>query len=145
MTVPTNADLIALGQAVRHLRQERHLTIEALASRSSMHPTYLSSIERGLRNPTLVKLVGLAGPWTSHWRSLPTRRGHRRDSPSGCARSGPRWGCYEAASLVVSSWLIEPAAVIDVDELRSGRACPADLRARCLRQPAATVRAHTTS
>lgn len=60
-TVPTNADLIALGQAVRHLRQERRLTIEALAFRSGMHPTYLSSIERGLRNPTLVKLSGLAG------------------------------------------------------------------------------------
>jgi transcriptional regulator with XRE-family HTH domain len=54
---PTNA---ALGRAIRRLRRERHLTIEALALSARMHPTYLSGIERGERNPTWVKLCALA-------------------------------------------------------------------------------------
>jgi len=49
-----------LGQAVRRLRRARHLTIEALAFEADMHPTYLSGIERGIRNPTWEKLCGLA-------------------------------------------------------------------------------------
>ena len=36
------------------------MTIEALAFAAPMHPTYLSEIERGLGNPTLEKLSGLA-------------------------------------------------------------------------------------
>lgn len=56
--VPTNAEL---GRAIRRLRRARRLTIEDLAHASDMHPTYLSGIERGLRNPTWSKLAGLAG------------------------------------------------------------------------------------
>jgi transcriptional regulator with XRE-family HTH domain len=55
--VPTNADL---GRAVRRLRRERRLTIEALAFASEMHPTYLSEIERGVRNPSWEKVASLA-------------------------------------------------------------------------------------
>jgi transcriptional regulator with XRE-family HTH domain len=54
---PTNADL---GAAVRRLRHERRQTIEALAFEADMHPTYLSGIERGVRNPTWEKITGLA-------------------------------------------------------------------------------------
>jgi transcriptional regulator with XRE-family HTH domain len=54
---PTNADL---GAAIRRLRHERRQTIEALAFEADMHPTYLSGIERGVRNPTWDKLCGLA-------------------------------------------------------------------------------------
>lgn len=49
-----------LGCAVRRLRHARRLTIEALAFKADMHPTYLSGIERGRRNPTWAKLCGLA-------------------------------------------------------------------------------------
>ncbi|HWY17998.1 MAG TPA: helix-turn-helix transcriptional regulator [Solirubrobacteraceae bacterium] len=56
--MPSNADL---GQAVRRLRWDRDLTIEALAFAAEMHPTYLSGIERGLRNPTWAKITSLAG------------------------------------------------------------------------------------
>jgi transcriptional regulator with XRE-family HTH domain len=49
-----------LGQAIRRLRQAHHVTIEDLAAAAGMHPTYLSSIERGHRNPTWSKLCGLA-------------------------------------------------------------------------------------
>lgn len=49
-----------LGQAVRRLRQAHRLTIEDLAAAAGMHATYLSGIERGIRNPTWSKVCGLA-------------------------------------------------------------------------------------
>jgi len=36
------------------------MTIEGLAHAADMHPTYLSGIERGVRNPTWSKLTDLA-------------------------------------------------------------------------------------
>jgi transcriptional regulator with XRE-family HTH domain len=54
---PTNA---ALGRATRRLRKHRKLTFETLALDADMHPTYMSGIERGVRNPTWSKLCGLA-------------------------------------------------------------------------------------
>jgi transcriptional regulator with XRE-family HTH domain len=54
---PTNVDL---GVAIRLLRRARGLTIEDLAFAADVHPTYLSGIERGVRNPTWDKLVALA-------------------------------------------------------------------------------------
>lgn len=50
----------ALGRAVRELRQDRGLSIEALAGAADMHPTYLSGIERGHYNPSWDKLGALA-------------------------------------------------------------------------------------
>lgn len=55
---PTNGDL---GRAIRALRRARRLTIEELAFAADIHPTYLSGIERGKRNPTWEKLCFLAG------------------------------------------------------------------------------------
>jgi len=54
---PANVDL---GVAIRLLRRARRLTIEDLAFAAKMHPTYLSGIERGRRNPTWDKLTALA-------------------------------------------------------------------------------------
>jgi transcriptional regulator with XRE-family HTH domain len=56
-SAPTNPEL---GRAIRRLRRARNLTIEGLAHASDMHPTYLSGIERGRRNPTWSKLTSLA-------------------------------------------------------------------------------------
>jgi transcriptional regulator with XRE-family HTH domain len=53
---PTPADL---GRAIRRLRRARELTIEALAHTADLHPTYLSGIERGVRNPTWIKICNL--------------------------------------------------------------------------------------
>jgi transcriptional regulator with XRE-family HTH domain len=55
--MPSNADL---GRAIRRLRREQRLTINDLAHRADVHPTYLSGIERGLRNPTWSKLIAVA-------------------------------------------------------------------------------------
>lgn len=49
-----------LGAAIRAMRLARHQSIETLAGVALMHPTYLSAIERGLRNPTWEKLSDLA-------------------------------------------------------------------------------------
>jgi transcriptional regulator with XRE-family HTH domain len=51
-----------LGNAIRRLRreQEPQVSIQALALDAGMHPTYLSGIERGVRNPTWAKLNSVA-------------------------------------------------------------------------------------
>jgi transcriptional regulator with XRE-family HTH domain len=54
---PSNADL---GRAIRRLRRRARLTIDDLAHEARMHPTYLSGIERGIRNPTFEKLIGIS-------------------------------------------------------------------------------------
>jgi transcriptional regulator with XRE-family HTH domain len=57
-TPPTAEDL---ARAVRRLRIERRLTIDQLAQKAKMHPTYLSRIERGVNNPTWIKIGAIAG------------------------------------------------------------------------------------
>jgi transcriptional regulator with XRE-family HTH domain len=49
-----------LGKRIRSIRQRKEWTLEMLAERAGMHVTYLSSIERGHRNPTLNVLASLA-------------------------------------------------------------------------------------
>lgn len=50
----------ALGRAVRHLRQEADLSQEELGYRCDLDRTYVSGIERGVRNPTLDVIWRLA-------------------------------------------------------------------------------------
>jgi transcriptional regulator with XRE-family HTH domain len=57
---PSAPSNVNLGHGVRRLRLARRLSIEALAGAAQMHPTYLSAIERGHRNPTWTKLCHLA-------------------------------------------------------------------------------------
>lgn len=51
---------VLFGDAVRRRREERALTQEALADLAGIHRTYLSDIERGSRNPSLVNITRLA-------------------------------------------------------------------------------------
>jgi transcriptional regulator with XRE-family HTH domain len=50
----------AFGQRVRILRRQRGYSQEGLAERAELHFTYVSSVERGERNISLVNIVRLA-------------------------------------------------------------------------------------
>ncbi len=49
-----------IGARIKSLRQVRGLTQERVAERTGLSVNYLSRIERGLENPTLDTLLGLA-------------------------------------------------------------------------------------
>lgn len=59
-SVCVRVDPDELGRVLRRLRRARDLSIEDLALRADLHPTYVSSIERGERNPSCGKLSDLA-------------------------------------------------------------------------------------
>ena len=52
--------LAALGHSVRQRREDRALTQEKLAEKAGLDPTYISGIERGLRNPGIKNVAKLA-------------------------------------------------------------------------------------
>jgi transcriptional regulator with XRE-family HTH domain len=52
--------LAALGRNVRKRRESKELTQEKLAEKSGLDPTYISDIERGLRNPGIKNVARLA-------------------------------------------------------------------------------------
>ena len=49
-----------VGLNLQELRRSRSLTQEELADRAEVHQTYLSGVERGRRNPSLLVLERLA-------------------------------------------------------------------------------------
>lgn len=51
-----------VGQNLKRYREEAGLSQEALALECDLHRTYVSGVERGVRNPTVVVLEKLAGP-----------------------------------------------------------------------------------
>lgn len=55
---------IAFGQALKKVRNSKNLTQEDFSTVSSR--TYLSSLERGLKSPTLDKINQLAGTLKVH-------------------------------------------------------------------------------
>lgn len=52
--------LAKLGLNVRKRREAREITQETLAERAGLDPTYISGIERGLRNPGIKNVAKLA-------------------------------------------------------------------------------------
>lgn len=48
------------GKKVREIRLEKKLSQGKLAKILGVHPTYISGIERGLRNPSLITLEKIA-------------------------------------------------------------------------------------
>lgn len=55
-----------VGNNLRRLRRAAGLTQEELAHRASIDRTYLSDIERGIRNPTILMLLDLATVLQTH-------------------------------------------------------------------------------
>lgn len=56
----SNGVLRTLGLNVRQCREAKELTQEKLAERAGLDPTYISGIERGLRNPGIKNVAKLA-------------------------------------------------------------------------------------
>lgn len=49
-----------VGRNVRKVRQQRHMTQEALAFAAELDLTYIGGIERGKRNPSLLVMARIA-------------------------------------------------------------------------------------
>ena len=58
--VPADDFLVALGSAVRRAREARGLSQEALGFEAELDRTYVSGVERGVRNPTMRTMRRLA-------------------------------------------------------------------------------------
>ena len=52
--------LLALGQVVKQRRTALGISQEELGLRANLDRTYISGIERGVRNPSITALVSLA-------------------------------------------------------------------------------------
>jgi transcriptional regulator with XRE-family HTH domain len=52
--------LTRFGARVRELRLERELSQEAFAAACQLDRTYISGIERGVRNPSLINIARIA-------------------------------------------------------------------------------------
>lgn len=55
-----NTLLVAFGLALRQARTAKGISQEELADLAGLHRTYIGSVERGERNPTLVSLYRIA-------------------------------------------------------------------------------------
>jgi transcriptional regulator with XRE-family HTH domain len=51
---------IRFGRAIRRIREEQGITQEEAAEQCSLHRTYYSGIERGVRNVSLVNIERIA-------------------------------------------------------------------------------------
>ncbi len=49
-----------VGANVRNFREKADFSQEELADRSGLHRTYISGVERGVRNPTVLVLAKIA-------------------------------------------------------------------------------------
>ena len=55
-----NRTLRSLGLRVRHLREASDFSQESLGEKAQLDQTYISGIERGVRNPSVIVLARLA-------------------------------------------------------------------------------------
>ena len=75
--------LVALGRNVRRQRDAKTFTQEKLAEKYGLDPTYISDIERGLRNPGIKNVAKLA--------NSPALRSKRAFSPLNPQNWRPTW------------------------------------------------------
>ena len=58
--IDTNPFLTAFGIHLRSIRKKAGLSQEDVADRAGIHVTYLSGVERGVRNPSIINVRRLA-------------------------------------------------------------------------------------
>lgn len=66
---------VRIGMNVQKARQEKALSQEELAHLADMHQTYLSGVERGKRNPSILVLSRIATALDLDLEDLVKRRG----------------------------------------------------------------------
>ncbi|MCJ2110507.1 helix-turn-helix transcriptional regulator [Methylobacterium sp. E-025] len=66
-----------VGLNVQRIRRSRGLSQEELAARASVHQTYLSGVESGKRNPTILILDRIANALAVDLTELVGRATHR--------------------------------------------------------------------
>lgn len=60
-SVKSNRSILKkFGIKIKELRKQKKLSQEQLASKANLHWTYISGIERGLRNTSLLNILKLA-------------------------------------------------------------------------------------
>jgi transcriptional regulator with XRE-family HTH domain len=70
------------GSNVRRFRLKSKFTQERLAEVAGLHPTYISGIERGIRNPTILSALNIANGLSCKISDLfrPSNKGARKKS-----------------------------------------------------------------
>ena len=58
--MPRTSRQARIGKAVKAVRTAQGLTQEDLAAKADLHPTYISDVERGARNPSWDVIARLA-------------------------------------------------------------------------------------
>lgn len=58
--MPRTSRQARIGKAVKAVRTTQSLTQEDLAAKADLHPTYISDVERGVRNPSWDVVARLA-------------------------------------------------------------------------------------
>jgi transcriptional regulator with XRE-family HTH domain len=77
--------LRTIGLAIRSLRRERGLSQESLAGLAHIDRSYMSSVERGLRNVSVLNIARIAEALDVPMRDL---LGPRELRPAGAPRTG---------------------------------------------------------
>jgi transcriptional regulator with XRE-family HTH domain len=88
MARPVDPLLRTLGLTIRALRRERGLSQEALAELAQIDRSYMSSVERGLRNVSVLNVARIAGALDVPVRDLLGPREVVR--PAASAAGSPR-------------------------------------------------------
>lgn len=60
LSIDDKAILMSFGLSLKKIRLKKNLSQEELAYQSSLHRTYISSVERGERNISLINIVHIA-------------------------------------------------------------------------------------
>ena len=60
MTATEAKTLATFGRSIRGLRKQRRMSQDDLAVAAKLSRNYISDIERGVRNPSLLALIGLS-------------------------------------------------------------------------------------